>query len=492
MKFHDKYSAAIVAALGVVTCFQLGAVPVALADDGKAYDYFSANRQMIRNGVQAVLTCNGLFTSHRSLEQIFDQELAYMVRFGGRVGTADGGAYAIDRPRRAVAVGGQGQGPVMTAAFREGIGCVIMAPDEGVDDIDTLPVLNRPPPPGHPATIPWPDGDLIQNVPLAAGIDLPALQAASDWAFDRESGEQDTLSLLVLHQGEIIHERYADGVDRNTRTRTWSTAKSIAVTLIGILVDQGRMSLDAPLGLDWLPEVTAGESDPRNEITLRHVLNMSSGLYPVDSFGMEYATGSGLAYWAGASSTQGAVRRGLIREPGAFWDYENYDTLLAVYAMKNVLGSEQAYHRFPREALLDRIGMRNTLVSTDRFGDFIFSSQVYTNARDLARFGLLYLNNGTWGGERLLSEEWIDFVRTPAPSTAETGNFYGGQWWLVPDDRSDVPADAYATAGNRGQYVIVVPSHDVVIVRRGLDFGDQGFDRWDLVREVLKAINPGR
>jgi CubicO group peptidase (beta-lactamase class C family) len=156
--------------------------------------------------------------------------------------------------------------------------------------------------------------------------------------------------------------------------------------------------------------------------------------------------------------------------------------------MKRVLGNQQSYLEFPRRALLDRIGMRNTLLSVDRFGDFILSSQVYTTARDLARFGLLYLQGGTWNGERLLSGEWIDFVRTPAPATVGRGGQYGGQWWLVPDDRTDVPKDAYSTAGNRGQYVIVVPSHDLVIVRRGLDFGRQGFDRWDLTREVLNAF----
>jgi CubicO group peptidase (beta-lactamase class C family) len=215
---------------------------------------------------------------------------------------------------------------------------------------------------------------------------------------------------------------------------------------------------------------------------------MSSGLYPVDNEKMEYATGSGLAYWAGASSVKGSRSRALIREPGTYWDYENYDTLLAVQAMENALGDANTYHEFPRRALFDRIGMRNTLASTDRFGEFIFSSQVYTNARDLARFGLLYAQNGVWDGERLISEDWIRFVRTPAPATAEKGNFYGGQWWLVPDDRADVPKDAYSTSGNRGQYVIVVPSHDVVIVRRGLDFGRQGFNRWDLTREVLKAF----
>ena len=224
-------------------------------------------------------------------------------------------------------------------------------------------------------------------------------------------------------------------------------------------------------------------------MTLRHVLNMSSGLYPMDSFNMEYATGSGLAYWAGASSVDGARNRGLIREPGQHWDYENYDTLLAVLALKQSFDDPAAYLAFPFEALFKPLGMRHTLASTDRFGDFIFSSQVYTNARDLARFGLLYLQNGRWQGKQLISEQWIDFVRTPAPASAVRGHDYGGQWWLVPDDRKgEVPGDAYSTAGNRGQYVIIAPSHDLVIVRRGLDFGKQGFDRWALLREVVKAV----
>jgi len=331
-------------------------------------------------------------------------------------------------------------------------------------------------------------GDLLETQLRSSKIDKTALLAASDWAFERPSKEQVTLSLLVVHKGQIIHERYADGVSVDTRTRTWSTAKSIAATLIGMQVDAGKLALDKPLNIDWLPELEGEASDPRDQITLRHVLNMSSGLYPVDSFGREYVTGSGLSYWAGTSSVDGARSRGLVREPGTFWDYENYDTLLATYAMKQALGGGNAYLSYPKRALFDKIGMQNTLVSTDRFGDFIFSSQVYSNARDLARFGLLYLQNGLWNGERLLSKDWIEFVRTPAPATAERGNIYGGQFWLVPDDRKDVPAKAYATAGNRGQYVVIIPSHDTVIVRRGLDYGKQGFNRWDLTREVLKAI----
>jgi len=458
-----------------------------LAAPAQPHDYFEANREMIKRGVQAVLTCNGLFTSHRKPEQVFAQELAYM---GPHIGTAQGGDYAIHRDLRAVEIGTPENPPVMRAAFRDGVGCVILAPDQGLADIASLPTVDIPVPAADPSTLPWPDGDLVPAAPLPARVDAAALQAASNWAFERESPEQVTLSLLVVVDGRIVHERYAPGVDMQTRTRTWSTAKSIAATLIGILVDRGELALDEPLGIDWLPQLPAPETDPRRAITLRHVLNMSSGLYPVDSFGMEYATGSGLAYWAGASSVDGARSRGLVREPGSAWDYENYDTLLAVYAMKQAFESAEDYRLFPYRELLGRIGMHNTLLSTDRFGDFILSSQVYTNARDLARFGLLYLNGGEWHGERIVSKEWIDFVRTPAPASAVRGNDYGGHWWLVPDDRDDVPKDAYATAGNRGQYVIVAPSHDTVIVRRGLDYGAQGFDRWDLAREVLKAVRP--
>ncbi len=463
----------------------------------ESWDYWAPQREMVRRGQQAILTCNGLFTSHRTLEQVYERELAFFVE-PGPIGSPDGGDYAIDEDRRAVAIGDPATGPVMRAAFRDGIGCVIMAPDQDFDDIDDLPAIRTPPLPGDPNTIPWPDGDLVEDAPLPPGIDAAALQAASDWAFDRESPFQHTISLVIVHDGRIIHERYAPGFDRQTRTRTWSTAKSIAVTLIGILVDDDRMALDAPLALDWLPEVRSPETDPRDAITLRNALHMSTGLYPIDFGGLEYATGSGLGYWAGASSVRLALDRGLIRDPGTYWDYENSETLLAVRKMKEALcedagaGSDaatcDAYHSFPRSALLDRIGMRNTLLSTDRFGDFILSSQVYTNARDLARFGLLYANGGTWNGERIISREWIDFVRAPAPATVGIGSFYGGQFWLVPTDRHDVPAGAYTTAGNRGQYVIIDPSHDLVIVRRGLDWGQQGFGEWDLLREVLRAF----
>ena len=174
------------------------------AQQEESYDYWQPQRAMVQRGQQAVFMCNGLFTSNRTLEQIFAQELAF---FREPIGDADGGDYNIDWNRRAVEIGASGAVPVMRAAFREGIGCVILPPDQTLADIDSLPELTLPLPPGDPARIPWPNGDLINSNGLPAGVDAAALQAASDWAFDHESEEQVTLSLIVVYNGEIIHER---------------------------------------------------------------------------------------------------------------------------------------------------------------------------------------------------------------------------------------------------------------------------------------------
>ena len=464
----------------LVPLLALLAAPCLFAAD---YNYHRPTELLITYGTQALMTCNGLFVSNRTLDQIYEQELKL-----DRMPVLAPGFVQIDEKRRTVAVGvgGNFAAPVMRAAYREGLGCIVLSPDQTFADVDSLPELRLPAPPGDPAAIPWPQGDRVGARPLPREVDAKALEAAWDWTLDRKTHghpSQITLSLLVVHRGEIVLERYAPGVDMKTRTRTWSTAKSLAGALVGIAVSQGKLALDAPLPYP--------EGDPRRSITLRNVLQMSSGLDPVDNLKCA-AVGSCLSYFGGASSVAGARDRGLVSQPGTRWDYENYDTLLAVHALKTALGPRD-YLAFPRQALLDRLGMRNTLPGVDRFGDFVLSSQVYTNARDLARFGLLYLNRGRWpdrNGETILPESWIDFSRTPAPSTEASGRFYGAQWWLVPDDRKDIPADTYSTAGNRGQYAVVVPSYDLVIVRRGLDWlpGQHPFDRWDLTREVLKAF----
>jgi CubicO group peptidase (beta-lactamase class C family) len=472
----------------VTACVAAGSVVVLPAQ----YDYHRATAELVWRGTQALKLCNGLFVSNRTADQIYAQELAGLGTPTPRAQTA------VDAERKTVAIGaGAGDSiPVMRAALRPGIGCVVLAPDQTFADVEKLPLLDMPPLGGDPATLAWPEGDRIDNKRIPAGVDDAALQRAGDWAFDRvtHGGHkgQVTLSLLVIHGGEIVHERYAPGVNMQTRTRTWSTAKSISSTLVGMAVDKGLLKLDEPLPFKWHPAGKDSAPDPRRKITLRHVLHMTSGLYPVDN-DLGHVVGSPLSYWGGANSADGARDRGLIREPGTIWDYENYDTLLAVLALRTALGDEKTYKEFPRRALFDRIAMRNTVAGMDRFGHYVLSSQVYTNARDLGRLGLLYLNRGKWKGEQVLSESWVDFVRTPAPATRDRGREYGGHFWLVPDSRTDLPQDAYSTNGARGQYTIIVPSYDLVVVRRGLDFrtGGRGLSQWDLLAEIIKAF-PGR
>ncbi|MEQ8425120.1 MAG: serine hydrolase, partial [Cyclobacteriaceae bacterium] len=433
--------------------------------------------------------CNGLFVSNRTLDQIYGEELKLH-----QSPVQPPSNVFIDYKKKTVQVGGLGNGTApMRAVYREGLGAVMLAPDQTFADIDGLPELKMPSLTGDPKTIAWPDGDLVVPKKLPKGVSQAALDAAGDWAFDRNKNghfSQITLSVLVIYKGEIIYERYAPGVDYTTKTRTWSTAKSIGSTLIGIAVGEGKLKLDDPLPWEW-PSLDFGsaENDPRKAITLRNSMHMSSGLYPVDNE-KSYSVGSWLSYFGGASVVKGAVDRGLIQTPGTRWDYENFDTILGIYALKQGLGDKKTYLEYPRTKLFDKIGMRSTIPGVDRFGDYILSSQVYTNARDLGRLGLLYLNKGKWNGEQILPASWVDFVRTPAPSTAKRGNFYGGQWWLVPDNRDDVPQDAYSTAGHRGQYTVVLPSYDLVIVRRGLDWlsSEHPFSQWDLTREVLKAL----
>lgn len=460
-------------------------LPSTFAQQEETYNYQWCKNEITQQGMQALLMCNGLFTSHRSLEQIFDQELKKM---DALIGTPQGGDYSIDWKRKTVEVGAPEGAVVMRAAYREGLGCIILAPDQNFEDIGGLPILKMPPPAGDPATIPWPDGDLTEDHPLPPEVDSAALDAVANWAFHQQPPQVVTLSLIAVYKGQIILERYAAGIDMYTKTRVWSVSKSLASTLIGILVDQGKLELDEPMGLEWLPQVASPEMDPRAEITLRHLLNMASGLDPWKGPVQNYGTGTGLAYFGGASSVNLALSKGLVRKPGTVWNYDNHNTFLGVYAMKKALGDPQAYLEFPRRALLDRIGMRNTVLGVDRFGDFILSSQVYSNARDLARFGLLYLQNGMWNGERILSEEWIKFVRTPVPLPTGMGYPYGGHWWLPTDDQARAFPDACTATGSRGQYVMVIPSRELAIVRRGMDYGRQQLDPVKLAMKVVAAV----
>jgi len=390
----------------------------------------------------------------------------------------------VDRGSRSVSVPLLFGWTERRAAYRASLGCTVLPPGSSTTAPSFLRELEIPPPPGDPADIPWPDGDRLPAERLPSEVDQQKLRAAVDAAF---SGAQyqphKTIGVVVVYRGRIIAERYAPGFDAHTQYRTWSSAKSLTSALVGILVGQGRLAVDAAVPIpEW-----GKTGDPRRRITVAHLLHMSSGLESDGAWTPE-------AYWNGVDTGALVVRSRLEAEPGSRWKYSNFDTLLLVRAMREVIGDATQYLEFPRRALLDRIGMRDTLPELDPYGNFILSSQVYSTPRDLARFGLLYLGDGVWNGERILPKGWVNYTTTPAPATLllpedhEAHAGYGAQFWLYGRDPR-LPDDAYGTSGARGQHATIVPSRQLVVARMGLDpLVDSGWDQRAFVADVLSAI----
>ena len=390
----------------------------------------------------------------------------------------------VDRESRSVSVPVLFGRTTRRAAYRDSLGCTVLPPGSSSAGPSLIPKVELPPAPGDPAAIPWPDGDRLAAEGLPPEVDEEELRVSVEAAF---SGAQyqphKTIGIVVVYRGRIIAERYAPGFDAHTQYRTWSSAKSITSALVGILVGQGRLAVGAAAPIPEWQE----PDDPRGQITIAHLLHMSSGLESDGAWTPE-------AYWNGVDTGALVAQSRLEVEPGSRWKYSNYDTLLLVRAMREVLGDSRTYLEFPRRALLDRIGMRDTLPEVDPYGNFILSSQVYSTPRDLARLGLLYLGDGVWNGERILPEGWVDYTTTPAPATLllseddEAHAGYGAQFWLYGrDDR--LPADAYSTSGARGQHATIVPSRQLVVARMGLDpLLDSGWDQRAFVADILSAI----
>jgi CubicO group peptidase (beta-lactamase class C family) len=437
-------------------------------------------------GYHAAFLCSALFVAHRPLDAVVRDEL------GPTLLDHPGDTARALRPRRigvdsatrtTFAVPSLAEDPFFRgqprrAVFQEGRGCTLLPPAATSGDVRRLPPVPRWTPPADAASRAWPDGDRLPKLPWPGEVDSARLARAVDAALV-DSGSQRTLAVVVVHRGRLIAERYAPGWGVHTQYRTWSTAKSITNALIGVLVGEGKLRVDQPAPIpEWRRPL-----DPRSAITLGHLLHMSSGL---ESGGNQTPIG----YWGGIDIAADAAAAPLERAPGTRWKYSNYDTILLLRAARQVLGDE-AYAGFPRRALLDRIGMYHTFPETDPYGNYILSSQVYSTPRDLARFGLLYLNDGTWGGQRILPEGWVGYSVRPAPAhdpgadASEWG--YGAQWWLLGRDPR-VPDDAYTSAGRRGQFVSVVPSRQLVLVRTGLDSEPGGWDQAGFVAHVLAAI----
>jgi CubicO group peptidase (beta-lactamase class C family) len=424
-----------------------------------------ATHPFIAVGFRALFTCSAHFAMQRPLEDIVRLELADTTPLGLP-------EPEIDTARRLVRAGDD-QGRVRIAAFRDTMGCTILPPHWSEADLPRLPYVARALP-GPQPDVDFPAGDRADPRP-----NRPQRQVL-ERAFDGASYGAGTLTaaVLVVKNGSLAAESYRDGFGPNQGYRTWSTAKSITATLIGIAVQQGLLDVGRPAPVpEW-----QHPGDPRAAITLEHLMWMSSGLWSQGS-------NSNALYFGGQDVVSAATTTPLETEPGTRWQYANNDTLLLLRSLEAVLDDRTRYLNFPYVELFGPLGMHHTWMETDHLGHFVGSSQVYTTARDLARFGLLYLNDGVWNGRRLLPEGWTKFVATPAPSRppqmGERG--YGAQFWLL-DQLPGIPPGTYSSMGHKGQFVTIVPGHDLVIVRTGVDPQGTSFDLGAFVRDVVEAF----
>ncbi len=311
----------------------------------------------------------------------------------------------------------------------------------------------------------WPNGDVVNWNAIPAGVQARFAEAVDAGFADPDA---HTAAVVVVHKGELVAERYRPGIASDTQLESWSMGKSITAALIGVLIQERRLSLNEPAPV---PEWHAQDGDPRAEITLRDLLQMSSGLKFQGQQSPRQNWVMGVpdhlyVYADVVNSFSYAVSHGLEFPPGTSGRYLNCDPLTLGYIVKRTVESlGEEYLSWPQRALFDRIGVRRQVLEPDWYGNYLLTGFDYGTARNWARFGLLHLQNGVWGGEQVLPEWWSDFVSSHGPGWDEPR--YGGQFWLNGTGEFALPKSTYMAAGFGEQRTFVVPSHDLVIVRMG-------------------------
>jgi CubicO group peptidase (beta-lactamase class C family) len=356
-------------------------------------------------------------------------------------------------------------GATRTARYVGDQGCVTLPKGKNKLNFTPVPVPTRLP---DAATQLWPMGDLLPKDPLPSEIDATKLKAAVDAAFDPPAAM--TAAFVVTWKGRLIAERYGDGITAQTPLESWSMGKSLTATLMGILLQQHVYDLWQPAPIpEWQ---TPG--DPRAKIRIADILRMSSGLRikaPLDPDYDPHGTYPDhlYLYTGGVNSFHYAATRPQEWPPNTVGRYRNTDPVLTNYLIRIAVEKRgEEYLSFPRRALLDKIGMRTMVMETDPFGDFLTQGYELASARDWARLGNLYLNNGVWNGERILPDGFVKFVSTVAPAwQADHRPIYGGFFWINGDGEFPVPKEAYYMSGAGGQTTLIIPSHDLVVVRMG-------------------------
>lgn len=431
----------------------------------------------IISGFGAKAVCTGVFVSHRNADIIIKEELGDM--------PLSLGSFEIDMKDSSVTGSVFGLAK-RKAIYRSGIGATVIngLPEETI----RKQVFNIPPAPQlNMDTIAWPMGDkVVDSIP--AGIDKALLEIALNKAFEEPFADKQvrTRAVAIVYNGQLLAEKYADGINKNTQLYGWSMAKSVTSALIGTLVGQGKLDVNQPAPV---PEWKA-DTDPRHAITLKNLLNQQSGL----DFKEDYSGASDVTnmLYKEADMAAFTASHPLINAPGSTFSYTSGNSNIIARIIRQTVG-EQAYAAYPFTALFYKAGMYHTLFEPDASGTYVGSSYIMATARDYARFGLLYMNDGLVNNERILPAGWVQQTVT-APATNSTKN-YGYQFWLNGFSGNDAtkrvypaaPADMFYCDGYAGQFVYIIPSKKLVIVRLGLTL-DGSFDENGFLQNILAAV----
>ena len=370
------------------------------------------------------------------------------------------------------------------AAFHDGFGCVLLhgskEPYLLKSDVDALRMPKNPP--------------LLPEIAGPAVVEPadPALKAALDHAFEEPASPpfRRTKAVVVVHQGQVIAERYADGVGVDTPLLGFSMTKSVVNALLGILTLQGRItpSLPAPIP-EW-----RGATDPRREIEVEHLMRMTTGL-ALDETNSGFDPSNQMYLYDDMAGF--AVTAPLIAPPGTRWHYSSATTQLLARIIRDIVGGPEQTLAFAWRELFNPLGMRSVTIEFDASGTLQGSANMLASARDWARFGLLYLDDGEIGGRRILPDDWVGFS---ASATLDTD--YGAGFWTNRSDhpharglvRLGIPRDAFFASGYLGQRVVILPTQHLVIARLGDSVDPTGDIRGlgRLVKEVIAAVDRQR
>jgi CubicO group peptidase (beta-lactamase class C family) len=418
---------------------------------------YGINYAYIGSSFAAKTTCSCLYVSQRPLASIKAEDL-YPVSFVN---------VEVNEKEQSVTTNVYGFAEAK-AIFRRGLGCTLVneLSSEEIKQQPALKVFDNV----KDTTI------VVDTIPE---IDYQKLKQTIDATFLEKDSTKiiRTRAVVVFYKGQLVGEQYATGISAQTPLLGWSMTKSVTNAMVGLLVKDGKLDIHKPAPIEeW-------ESDKRREITTDQLLRMSSGLVFLEIYSSPSDATQMLFRKKGAGAF--ALHSKLGATPNEVWSYSSGTTnILQEIIRRQFRGQQASYLNYPYERLFYKIGMNSAVIEPDASGTYIGSSFMYATARDWARFGQLYLQDGVWNGERILPEGWVKYSATETP---KSNGLYGAQFWLDHQDK-DFPQDAFMALGFEGQSVTIIPSKQVVVVRLGNTPNEDDFDRKGFIKSIIKAV----